>query len=163
MGTASTAWGEVLLHAMLDHPFPEGIGVDTEGRPTTSAREMLKGGVLPFGGHKGYGLFLIVQVLGILAGARRATGQVIDSGFLFIVVDPGLLMQRDEFYEQMTEMVAQLRALPRQPGVDAIHIPSERAFADRRRRLQQGLTLPVKVYQALCAINRAGQSPLAML
>jgi LDH2 family malate/lactate/ureidoglycolate dehydrogenase len=155
MGTASTMWGEVLLYAMLDQRFPEGIGVDSEGRPTTSAREMLKGGVLPFGGHKGYGLSIIVQALGVLAGAKRATGNVIDSGFLFIVIDPGLLMEREEFYNQMAEMLAQLRALPRQPGVNAIRIPSERAFAERARRRKEGVTIPVKIEAALRALVKA--------
>lgn len=155
MGTASTMWGEVLLYAMLDKQFPEGIGVDAQGRPTTSAREIAKGGVLPFGGHKGFGLSVVVQALGILAGARRASGKVIDSGFLFIVVDPGLLMPRESFHEQLSEMLDQLRALPRQPGVDAIRIPSERAFAERERRRRDGLTLPVKVQEALRAMSGA--------
>jgi LDH2 family malate/lactate/ureidoglycolate dehydrogenase len=159
IGTASTMWGEVLLHAMLDQPFPPGIGVDAEGRPTTSAREMLKGGVLPFSGHKGYGLSLVVQALGVLAGAKRASGKVIDSGFLFIVVDPELLMPRAEFFEQMSEMLGLVRNLPRQPGVEAIRVPSERAFAERGRRLEAGLTLPVKVEQALRRL--AGASAVA--
>ena len=153
MGTASTMWGEVLLYAMLDKHFPEGVGVDSEGRPTTSAKEIAKGGVLPFGGHKGYGLSVMIQALSVLAGAKRAAGKVIDNGFLFIALDPGLLMPRSEFYQQMDEMIAQLRALPRQPGVDRIRIPSDRAFAERSRRLREGLTLPVKVYEALRAMR----------
>lgn len=155
MGTAATMWGEVLLYAMLDKQFPEGIGVDSQGRPTTSAREIAQGGVLPFGGHKGFGLSVVVQALGLLAGARRANGNVIDSGFLFIVVDPGLLMPPGEFRAQLTEMLDQLRALPRQPGVEAIRIPSERAFAERARRRRDGVTLPVQVRDALRAMGGA--------
>jgi len=156
MGTAATMWGEVLLHAMLDRHFPDGIGVDSEGRPTTSAREIAKGGVLPFGGHKGYGLSLVVQALGVLAGAKRASGKVIDSAFLFIAVDPELLMPRDEFRLQMSEMISQIRALPRQPGVESIRIPSERAFAERAQRLRKGLHLPARVHQALIEMRGAG-------
>lgn len=149
MGTASTMWGEVMLYAMLDKQFPEGMGVDAEGRPTTSAREILKGGLLPFGGHKGYGLSLVVQALGILAGSRRVNGNVIGDGFLFIVVDPGILMPREEFHDQLSEMLSQLRALPRQPGAKAVRIPSERAFAERVMRSEQGVTLPVHIHDAL--------------
>lgn len=156
MGTAATMWGEVLLYAMLDRQFPDGIGVDSEGGPTTSAREIAKGGVLPFGGHKGYGLSIVVQALGILAGAKRASGNVIDSAFLFIAIDPELLMPRDDFCRQMSEMISRIRALPRQPGVDGIRIPSERAFAERARRLQEGVQLPAKVHQALLEMRRAG-------
>jgi LDH2 family malate/lactate/ureidoglycolate dehydrogenase len=152
IGTAATMWGEVLLYAMLDKQFPEGIGVDSEGRPTTSAKEIAKGGVLPFGGHRGYGLSVIVQALGVLAGAKRASGNVVDNGFLFIAVDPALLMPRGEFYQQTSEMIAQLKALPRQEGVDDIRVPSERAFAERRRRMQEGLMLATKVHDALNAM-----------
>jgi LDH2 family malate/lactate/ureidoglycolate dehydrogenase len=154
MGTAATMWGEVLLYAMLDKQFPDGIGVDAEGRPTTSAREIAKGGVLPFGGHKGYGLSVAVQALGVLAGAHRASGNVIDSGFLFIAVDPQLMMPREEFYGRAGEMIAKLRALPRQAGVDRIRIPSERAFAERERRLKDGLHLAAKVHQSLLQMSK---------
>jgi LDH2 family malate/lactate/ureidoglycolate dehydrogenase len=152
MGTAATMWGEVLLFAMLDKQFPEGIGVDSEGRATTSAKEMSKGGVLPFGGHKGYGLSVIVQALGVLAGAHRAAGKAVDNAFLFIAIDPALLMPRQEFYQQTSAMVAQLKALPLQPGVDEIRIPSERAYAERRRRKEEGLLLATKVRDVLRAM-----------
>src|SRR5215813_4852326 len=52
MGTAALQWGEVLLHAHLGTPLPEGVGVDRDGRPTRDAKATLFGGVLPFGGHK---------------------------------------------------------------------------------------------------------------
>jgi hypothetical protein len=55
IGTSALMWGEVLLHAHLDKPLPAGPGVDKDGNPTTNARDVLLGGVLPFGGHKGHG------------------------------------------------------------------------------------------------------------
>lgn len=152
MGTSATMWGDVVLQAMLGKPLSEGVGVDAEGRPTTSAAEVLKGGVLPFGGHKGFGLSLIVQAFGVLAGARRASGEVIDSGFLFIVIDPEILMPRDDFYGQVSEMLDKLRALPRRPGVEGLRMPSERAFAERIRRRQEGVSIPVEVHRALRAM-----------
>lgn len=155
MGTASTMWGEVLLHAMLDKDMPAGLGLDAEGQPTTSARAIAQGGgLLPFGGHKGYGLSLMVQALGILGGARRARGDVVDTGFLFIAIDPTVLMPSGEFERQLAEMIARVRALPRQPGVDAIRIPSERAFAERRRRRAEGVAVATAVRDALVAMAR---------
>ena len=152
IGTASTMWGEVLLYSLLDKHFPQGIGVDSEGLSTTSAKEIAKGGVLPFGGHKGFGLSLMVQAMGVLAGAKNAAGNVIDNGFLFIALDPGLLMPREEFYSQVSEMVSQLKSLPRQPGVESIRIPSERAFAEREIRRIEGVELAVDVYNRLKAL-----------
>jgi LDH2 family malate/lactate/ureidoglycolate dehydrogenase len=149
MGTASFQWGEVLLHAHLGIPLPEGVGVDKDGRPTRDARETVLGGVLPFGGHKGYGLSFVVQAMGLLAGAAFARGQVQDYGFLFMAFDPGLLVPADQFKHQVSELIDCLKATPRQPGVEEIRIPSERAFRERERRRVEGIVLERKVVEAL--------------
>lgn len=152
MGTASLMWGEVMLHAHLNEPLPEGVGFDELGRPSRNAAEVLKGGVAPFGGHKGYGLSFAIQALGILAGARLARGQVRDYGFLFWVVDPDAMLPGGEFKRQMAEYVRQLKAAPRQPGVDEIRIPSERAMRERERRRREGIVVERKVVESLQAL-----------
>ena len=50
------------------------------------------GGVTPFGGHKGYGLSFAIQALGLLAGAALPRGDVQDYGFLFIAIDPAVML-----------------------------------------------------------------------
>jgi LDH2 family malate/lactate/ureidoglycolate dehydrogenase len=152
MGTASLQWGEVLLHAHLGTPLPEGAGLDKDGRPTRDASEALLGGVLPFGGHKGYGLSFVVQAMGLLAGAALTRGQVQDYGFLFIALDPGLLIPADQFTRQVSELVDRLKATPRQPGGEEIRVPSERAFRERERRRVEGIVLERKVVEALNAL-----------
>ncbi len=152
MGTAALQWGEVLLHAHLGKPLPEGMGLDAEGQPTQDAQATILGGVLPFGGHKGYGLSVAVQAMGLLAGAARSRGQVQDYGFLFVVFDPGLLMPADEFEQQVAELMQRIKDTPRQPGVDAIRIPSERAFREREQRRVEGIVLERKVVESLQAL-----------
>lgn len=152
MGTAALQWGEVLLHAHLGTPLPAGVGVDKDGRPTCDATEVVLGGVLPFGGHKGYGLSFAVQAMGLLAGAALARGQVQDYGFLFIAFDPGLLIPAEQFKQQVSELIVRLKATPRQAGVEEIRIPSERAFRERQRRRVEGLVLERKVVEALHAL-----------
>src|SRR5215210_3697298 len=70
MGTAAVMSGEVLMKAFLGEEFSEVGGIDRHGAPTRGARDMVEGGVFPFGGHKGYGLSLTIQALGLMAGAR---------------------------------------------------------------------------------------------
>jgi LDH2 family malate/lactate/ureidoglycolate dehydrogenase len=152
MGTASMMWGEVMLHAHLGRPLPEGVGFDEQGRPSTDATAVLKGGIAPFGGHKGYGLSFAIQALGILAGAALARGEVRDYGFFFWVVDPDVMLPGGAFKRQMSEYVREIKATPRQPGVDEIRIPSERAFRERERRLKEGLVLDRKVVESLQAL-----------
>jgi LDH2 family malate/lactate/ureidoglycolate dehydrogenase len=149
MGTAALQWGEVMLHAHLGVPLPDGVGLDKDGRSTRDAGETLLGGVLPFGGHKGFGLSFVVQALGLLAGAALPKGQVQDYGFLFIALDPGLLIPVDQFRRQVSELIEHLKAVPRQPGVEEIRIPSERAFRERERRRIEGLVFERKIVAAL--------------
>lgn len=154
MGTAALQWGEVLLHAQLGMPLAEGVGIDGEGRPTRQAAEVLLGGVLPFGGHKGYGLSLMVQTFGLLAGAALARGQVQDYGFLFIAFDPGLLVPVEQLTQQVTALIEHIKATPRQPGVAEIRVPSERAFLERERRRVEGIVFERKVIDALNVLSQ---------
>jgi len=152
MGTAALMWGDVMLHAHLGEPLPEGIGFDEDGRPTRDANAALRGGVVPFGGHKGYGLSFAVQALGLLAGAALARGEVQDYGFLFWAINPDVMLPGGDFKRQMSELVRKIKATPRQPGVDEIRIPSERAARERERRRKEGIVLERKVLEALQAL-----------
>ena len=145
-------WGEVMLHAHLGRPLPEGVGFDEHGNPTRDAQAALKGGVAPFGGHKGYALSFAIQALGLLAGAALTRGQVRDYGFLFWVLDPNVMLPGGAFASQMAEYVRQIREAPRRPGVAEIRVPSERAFRERERRRKEGIVIERKVVEALRAL-----------
>jgi LDH2 family malate/lactate/ureidoglycolate dehydrogenase len=153
IGTASVMWGEVLLMARLGQELPEGVGFDADGQPTRDARAVRDGGVSPFGGHKGYGLSFAIQALGLLAGAALPRGDVQDYGFLFIAIDPAVMLPEGDFAAQMAELVARIKATPRQPGVEEIRIPSERAFREREQRRIEGIVLDRKVVDALHALR----------
>ncbi len=155
IGTASVMWGEVLLMARLGQELPEGTGFDAGGKPTRDAAAAAQGGVAPFGGHKGYGLSFAIQALGLLAGAALASGDVLDYGFLFIAIDPDIMLGAGEFATQLAEVVARITATPRQDGVEEIRIPSERAFRERERRRVEGIVLDRKVVEALNNLSRA--------
>ena len=156
MGTASFMWGEVMLHAHLGEPLPEGVGFDEQGRPSTDGKAVLKGGVAPFGGHKGYGLSFAVQALGILAGSHLAHGNVRDYAFHFWAVDPEIMLPGGEFPKRMAEYVKQIKDTPKQPGVEEIRIPSERAFRERVLRRKQGILVDKKVVESLKIIAAGG-------
>ena len=146
IGTASLMWGEVLLMARLGEALPEGVGFDADGNPTRDAGAVAHdGSVTAFAGHKGYGLSFAIQALGLLTGAAPQ-----DYGFLFIAIDPAMLVQ--DFPARMAELVARIKSTPRQPGVEEIRIPSERAFREREQRRREGIVLDRKVVNALNAL-----------
>ena len=150
IGTASLMWGEVLLMARLGEALPEGVGFDADGNPTRDARAVAQdGGVAPFGGHKGYGLSFAIQALGLLAGAAMPRGDVQDYGFLFIAIDPAVMLPDFRSADGGTGRAHQGNAAP--AGVDEIRIPSERAFREREQRRIEGIVLDRKVLEALHA------------
>jgi LDH2 family malate/lactate/ureidoglycolate dehydrogenase len=57
-----------------------------------------------------------------------------------------------DFPARMAELVARIKSTPRQPGVEEIRIPSERAFREREQRRREGIVLDRKVVDALNAL-----------
>ncbi|WOH63759.1 Ldh family oxidoreductase [Bradyrhizobium sp. BWA-3-5] len=93
------AQGEVLLAAQHERTLPEGVGVDSAGRATTDPKAILEGGaLLPFGGHKGSSIALMVELLAAAVtggefGFEDASGafpgaQSSRAGQLIIAIDP---------------------------------------------------------------------------
>lgn len=155
MATSATNNGDVILAKRLQTLLPEGVAIDKDGNPTRDPVAALAGGILTFGGekfgHKGFGLSLIAQAMGIFAGAPLTNGKPLDFGFLFIVFDPGLLMPLEDCKRYLAQMIASIKATPKRQGVDEIRIPSERAFEERERRRVAGITLDARIHQRLTA------------
>jgi len=152
-GTASVMSGEVLMKAFLGEEFDEAVGIDRNGKPTRVARDIAEGGVFPFGGHRGYGLSLAIQALGLIAGARVRNGEVCDFAHLFVAFDPGLFMPVEQFTAELEELLAKIRDLPRQPDASEVRIPSERGFREREIRRKQGIVVKKEVVERLRAMS----------
>ncbi|MGE5465544.1 MAG: Ldh family oxidoreductase [Methanocella sp.] len=153
MGTAALMRGEVILRKRTGTPLPDGAGIDASGKETHDAAAVLDGGgILPFGGHKGFGLSVVIQAMCLMAGAALPRGKVQDYAFLFVVFDPGLLMPREEFARQLEQLKAAIKGVPRQPDCDDIRLPSERAFREREQRRREGIVIDRKVHDAIAAL-----------
>ena len=135
MSTSAIMWGDVLLHARTGEPLPEGVAFDADGNPTTDGAKAAKGGVAAFGGHKGYALSLVIQILGLMAGAYLPRKLTSDYAGFFIVVDPKLTMPDGAFEEHLQMFIRDLKSTSLREGTKEILVPSERAF--RQRRIQQ--------------------------
>ena len=157
MGTGAVMTGEIMLKSFLGEEFAQIVGIDARGEPTRVASELKEGGVFPFGGHKGYGVSLAIQAMGLLAGSRFRLGEVSDFGSLFIAFDPELLMPREQFVAELDELLAKVKALPRQPGVSEIRVPSERGFREREIRRREGILVNRHVVDRLNRICGTGR------
>jgi LDH2 family malate/lactate/ureidoglycolate dehydrogenase len=98
------------------------------------------GALLPFGGYKSFRLAFIIQALGVLAGSALDLDR--DDGYLFIVLKPELLIDPNDFKQQISALIDRIKPTPRQPGVGEIGIPGERAFRSREQALRDGIDRP---------------------
>jgi LDH2 family malate/lactate/ureidoglycolate dehydrogenase len=149
MGTSAFMMTEVMLRERMGESLPEGVALDGDGNPTTDAKSARQGALLPFGGYKGFGLAFVMQALGLLAGSALDIER--DNGYLFIAFKPDLLVPLEQFRRELSELVARVKAVPRQQGVEEIRIPSERAFRSRERALREGIEVDRAVLEALRA------------
>jgi LDH2 family malate/lactate/ureidoglycolate dehydrogenase len=151
MGTSAFMGTELALRERLGQLLPEGVAIDSAGRPTREPTAARQGALLPFGGYKGFGLGFVVQALGVLAGS--AIDPDGDDGYLFIVFTPDLLVPLDEFKSEVTALIDRIKSTPKAPGTEEIRIPGERAFKSRERLLREGIEVDRLVYDALAALH----------
>jgi LDH2 family malate/lactate/ureidoglycolate dehydrogenase len=138
-GTSSISWAELVLARRLGLPVPEGMAFDAKGSPTTDPAAALDGAIAVWGGHRGSGLAMSIQLLGMLAGQVNSRTQLGDCGFFIMVVDPALFGDAEEFKQRVSAFADELRSTqPVDPAVP-VRVPFERSAAERTRRLAAGV------------------------
>ena len=150
MGTSAFMGTDLALRVRLGTPLPEGVAIDRDGRPTRDAEKARQGALLPFGGHKGFGLGLIVQAFGLLGGAALIPGH--DDGYVFIAFRPDLLVPLADLKRELGALIDRVKAVPPLPGFAEIRIPGEQSAKNRERLLREGLEIDRLVYDRLTAL-----------
>ena len=148
LGTSAFMGTDLIFQERRSAVLPEGVAIDAQGRPTRDPAQVHA--ILPFGGYKGFALALAMQALGVLAGSGLGDDKTY--GYLIMAIKPDLLLPLDDFRRDMSEMLARVKATPRQPGVDEIRLPGERAYRERARNSREGIEIDRKIYDALLAL-----------
>ena len=173
MATSTVPRGKVEVYNRLGKPMPHGWAVDETGRSSTDPKRVLNalanrlgGGLLPLGGegedlggHKGYGLALMVDVLsGVLSGAATGLQVYADEqrpnvGHFFLALDPAAFRPLDEFRRDMDRLARELKDSPKAHGQDRIYVHGEKSFARMEKYRQEGIPLDPKVVENLKKIG----------
>lgn len=140
--TSAVTRGAVELRVARGESLPDGWLIDREGRDVTDPRiagapALEDWAILPLGGsggvrggHKGYGLGLLVELLcGPLAGAswsrESIAGVEADIGQLYLSIRVDAFTPVSEFSARSHGIFNRLRSSRRAPGVDRILVPGE--------------------------------------
>lgn len=174
LATSSTAAGRLLVAKARGESIAADLAVDADGRPTTDPAAALAGALLPFGGHKGAALAILVEVLsGALTGAGMLTqlphflkNPELPSGYghFFLALDPARFLDPTEFAARVDWMIDTLTACRPAAGQEGVRMPGERSHRERAERVAHGIPLGPEVLAALDGLAAAkGLPPLLRL
>ena len=138
IGTSTIMHAEVLLARRQGVPLPEGRAFDADGKPTTDPTAALAGAFTSWGGHKGSGLGLVVQMLGVLAGSEGMTPELAGFGMTIVAIRPDLFGDTDDFKRRITEYADAVRTAKPADPANPVRMPFDRSFADREKARASG-------------------------
>jgi len=178
MATSAVALGKVEIADQLGKPIPEGWGIDKDGLPATDSHRTLDefkrnvgGGLLPlggagelFGGHKGYGLAMMVEIFtALLSGAavspltypKSPEGKQLPAnvGHFFGAWRIDSFRPIEEFKKAMDEYQQLLKNASKAKGQERIYIHGEKEYEAAERNMREGVLLNPTVAADLRALG----------
>jgi len=156
--SAACARGEIQLRLRAGEVLEPGWAIDADGQPTLDPSAALAGAQLPFGGHKGAALALMVELLaGALIGELfsvessehdvHGVGAPFGGEFL-IAIDPAACAPPGQASTAIARAETLFDRVLEQPGT---RLPSDRRFAARRRHLEHGVDIDAELVARLRA------------
>ena len=176
MASSAVAYGKIEIAKRRGEPIPSGWAIDAEGNDTQDPQAMIDGGALSplgsfreMGGHKGYCLAAMVDVLCcVLSGANwgpwappfalrqeipeRSVGKGI--GHFFGAMSIEAFLEVDEFKRQIDDWIRTMRATKPQPGTPGVVIPGDPEREAEQVRAEQGIPLVMPLVEELRDISQ---------
>lgn len=152
--TSTVADGKVSWAMAKGERIPSHWIRDKNGRPTEDPNMLRDGGwLLPFGGHKGYCLQLLMELIGAaLTGSRSGVdpeiGPPSTNGILAIAIDPEGFVGLEAFKKRSQGILRCVKETKAEEGGEIL-IPGEPEWTTRRLRLEDGIPLPESTWSQI--------------
>jgi len=144
--------GHLGVMAARGEKVPEGWILDADGNSITDPKIFFEGNesgvLLPFGGHKGYGLEVIIEAITGGLGAC-CSHDSIGYGHLYVAVDPSGFVPLNEFKSRIEKLIMHVKASATIPGVAEVFLPGEIENRMMAKRLQEGIPVDDVFWKAL--------------
>ena len=156
-----TARGNIANYKRENRPIPAGWAMDKDGNPTTDPDAAMKGCVLPFGGHKGSGLAIVVDMLcGILAGAAYGV-HLRDAqlgaheggpnvGHFFLAMNIAAFCDTEDFEKRAAVALQELRDAEPAPGFTKIYMPGDIEAQKYLYNKEHGILMGAGAWKEFC-------------
>jgi LDH2 family malate/lactate/ureidoglycolate dehydrogenase len=146
--TTTIAAGKVSVARDKHEQLPPNSAIDQDGKPTTDPNAVPKGGLLTFGGHKGYALSLMSLLLSnVLVRPDAEPAAPADSGssnaspegarVFFLAIDSNVFGEGAP--PAAAEVFEKVRATPPAEGVERVLIPGEPERLSSAKRRAEGV------------------------
>ncbi|MGD0152737.1 MAG: Ldh family oxidoreductase [Thermacetogeniaceae bacterium] len=157
--TSQVAVGKIMVAELEGQKIPEGWAIDQCGRPTTDPKEAMAGAALPFGGYKGSGLAIMVNVFSAMlsgaflsARAGEAQAELIkedEIAFFFGAIDVASFQDVDTFKQGIDAMIEELKSSPKAAGAEEIYMPGELEYLRKESNTRHGIEIGAGVLREL--------------
>jgi LDH2 family malate/lactate/ureidoglycolate dehydrogenase len=160
---SSVAGGKLLLASKRGEKIPLDWATDSQGQFTDDPDIGFKGFLLPVGGHKGFGLSLVVDILsGVISGGAFQFGlggmyktpdKPSDTGHMMLAIDPEIALDHEAFLERMRSFYSTLKASPMWQQDREMLMPGELEYRSQLRRRKEGIPFPPDLLSELSAVG----------
>lgn len=150
--SAAMARGEVMIAARDGEMLPPGVGIDSDGLPTTNPSEILDGGaLLAFGGHKGSAIALMIELLvaGLTGQDFSFEAAVTDNndggppngGELMLAIDPSRFGDSEGWLAHAETLFEKLNVM------EGARLPGDRRYSSREENEANGISIPASLHE----------------
>ncbi len=159
MATTETSYGKVKVYAQEGKPMPEGWMMTRDGKSLTDASRAEEGFLLPIGGHKGYGLNMVIGALaGVLNGAAFGSDVVdfnkdfqtpTNTGQAFFAMRPDIFRELDDFKSEMDRRLREIKRSTPMQGGGPIRVPGAGLARRKEEMRRNGVPVALPVIEQL--------------
>ena len=177
IATSTTQRGKIEVYAREGKPTPKGLTIDINGNEPTDSQALLKlfvdgtASLLPLGGageelggHKGYGLGVMVEILcAAFSGGsfgKALTGFEGDRsvphrlGHLFVAINIESFVPVAVFKKITGSIMREVRSSAKVPGQDRIYLAGEKEFEMIERCKKQGVPVNAPLRKIMIALKK---------
>lgn len=171
MATTTVAANKIKVYDYHGKTLPQGWVMDADGESVTDSAQGMEwifrqalGGLTPLGGtpdmgsHKGYGLAMMVQILGgTLAGAAfagtlqqtRQPGDPDNVGHFMLALNPAVFREQDAFEQDMSNLLGHMRGLSHVTEGESVKVAGDPEQNMKAQRIANGVPVSQALRQQL--------------
>jgi len=170
MATSAAPEGKIRAMLAAGLAIPEGWVVDHEGNSTRNPADLYgprRGALLPFGGHKGFGLAMLIDAL---AGGLSGAGVCCDAdaplagkgdGVFLVAIQIAAFAPLELYQQRITRLVQHVKSAAPSASSGEVVVPGETEARHRQRSLREGIPVAPATWDALVSLMERFQIRLS--